>query len=139
MQFNKFIEEAKTSVFNIFDNEINNDDLDFDQTARSNLKRGVSLAAERGLFRANCALREASNSRRARESHQKMKQAPEATLMEAAASTHPTPKCDDHLQKYFDTLDAKAINPNEFIEFEGRKLRAINLRTIRQNRRGYRS
>jgi hypothetical protein len=69
-----------------------------------------------------------------------MKQAPEAALMEAAASTHPpTPKCDDHLQKYFDTLDAKAINPNEFIEFEGRKIRAINLRTIRQNRRGYRS
>jgi hypothetical protein len=38
MQFNKFIEEAKTSDFNIFDNEINNDDyLDFDQTAHSNL------------------------------------------------------------------------------------------------------
>jgi hypothetical protein len=37
MQFNKFIEEAKTSDFNIFANEITNDDLDFDQTAHSNL------------------------------------------------------------------------------------------------------
>jgi hypothetical protein len=37
MQFNTFIEEAKASDFNIFDTEINNDDLDFDQTAHSNL------------------------------------------------------------------------------------------------------